>query len=258
MSANTNAPAAIKPKNGLLVKFRSWHRWAGVIAALFLIIFSLTGMVLNYKKPVLTALGLEPQPAFEQKQPGKPADGKQEPAAAQSTARHAGNMLEQTVSLTQALALVREQWGEAPLERVELKMEQGEWLYKIKRKGGAELWVSAETGATFTKGEYEKVRRQAGSAPVKTFDWGKFLLDLHTGKIGGPVGVAIMTVMGGMLFFLTISGMYLWLKPILIRRAQAAARATTTATMSSSPPATNVRPSADAKPLPDAAPAGKV
>ncbi|WCJ58696.1 PepSY-associated TM helix domain-containing protein [Fontisphaera persica] len=214
---NINPAAAPAPKNAWLLKFRVWHRWAGVAAALFLLIFSLTGMVLNYKKPIFQALGLETPPPATAARPGD------KPASAPAP-RHAGNLLEQRVAWPDALALARREWGEAPLERVELKMEQGEWLYKIKRKDGAELWVSAETGARFAKGEYEKVRRGADGAPVKAFDWGKFLLHLHTGKIGGPIGVAVMTLMGGALFFLTLSGLYLWAKPLFIRRANAAAR----------------------------------
>lgn len=216
---NTNVSPAPKPKHNLLLLFRLWHRWAGLVAALFLIVISLTGIVLNYKKPIFQALGLEPKLPAAQAKSTLPA-----PKAAPEP-RHAGNLLALPVTFAQAVEVARRQWGEAPLERVELKQEQGEWLYKIKRQGGAELWVSAVTGAHFAKGEYEKLRRGPDGAPVKSFDWGKLMLDLHTGKIGGPVGVAIMSGVAGLLFFLTLSGVYLWLKPLLIRRANAAARA---------------------------------
>jgi uncharacterized iron-regulated membrane protein len=215
---NAHVASAPKPKNNRLIQFRLWHRWAGLAAALFLLVISLTGMVLNYKKPIFQALGLEPKlPATEGKSAAPASQLAPEP-------RHAGNVLALPVSFAQALDAARRAWGDAPVERLELKMEQGEWVYKIKRKGGAELWVSAVTGAHFAKSEYEKWRRGPDGAPAKSFDWGKLMLDLHTGKIGGPVGVAIMTGVGGLLFFLTLSGVYLWLKPLLIRRANAAAR----------------------------------
>lgn len=216
---NPSLSSTPKPKPWLLIQLRLWHRWAGVVAALFLMIVSLTGMVLNYKKPIFQALGLEPTlPAVEKVKPNAAFQTAAEPL-------HAGNWQALPVSLAQALALAREQWGDAPLERVELKMEQGEWLYKIKRKGGAEIWVSAATGAHFTKGAYEKARRALDGTVGKGFDWGKLILDLHTGKIGGPVGVAVMTAMAGVLFFLTLSGLYLWLKPLLLRRTPRAAKA---------------------------------
>lgn len=217
MSQNLASPP--KPQNGLLLKCRLWHRWAGLAAALFLLLISLTGIVLNYKKPIFQALGWEPKPPAAQHQSPAPAPGK---AAAP---RHAGNLLQLPVTMEQALAVARQAWGDTPLERVELKQEQGEWLYKIKRQGGAEIWISVASGAHFTKGRYEKARRAADGTPVKSFDWGKFILDLHTGKIGGPVGVAVMTGVAGVLFFLTLSGVYLWLKPALIRRANARGRA---------------------------------
>lgn len=202
-----------KPKNWLLIKFRLWHRWGGVMAALFLLVVSFTGIVLNYKKPIFQALGLESSP---------PAGDKAKPAPTHRRAgepQHAGHVQSLPVSLAQALTVAQAQWGNAPLERVELKMEQGQWLYKIKRNGGAEIWICATTGEHFTKAAYEKARRAADGKPLKSFDWGKFFLDLHTGKIGGPLGVALMTAMAGVLFFLTLSGLYLWLKPLLIRRA---------------------------------------
>ncbi|MCX8157311.1 MAG: PepSY domain-containing protein [Verrucomicrobiae bacterium] len=215
---NPSPTPTVKPKNWLLLQSRVWHRWAGVIAALFLVVVSLTGIVLNYKKPIFQTLGLEPAPlAGDKEKTSSSAKSAGEP-------RQASHLQTLPVSMAQALAVAREQWGDAPLERVELKLEQGEWLYKIKRQGGAEIWISAATGAHFSKGAYEKARRAPDGTAIKSFDWGKFVLDLHTGKIGGPVGVAVMTGVAGVLFFLTLSGLYLWLKPLLLRRANAAAR----------------------------------
>jgi hypothetical protein len=121
-----------------------------------------------------------------------------------------------------ALELARKEWGDAPLERIELKDEHGELICKIKEQRGNELWLYPETGAHFIKGEYEKVAKVGSDGVVnKQFDWGKFMLNLHTGKIGGETGKAIMSLASVMLLFLTVSGVYLWLKPVLIRRQNA-------------------------------------
>jgi uncharacterized iron-regulated membrane protein len=47
------------------------------------------------------------------------------------------------------------------------------------------------------------------------------MLDLHTGKIGGEAGKALMSAAALVLLFLTGSGIYLWIKPLLIRRQNA-------------------------------------
>ncbi|HEY9173121.1 MAG TPA: PepSY domain-containing protein [Verrucomicrobiae bacterium] len=113
-----------------------------------------------------------------------------------------------------------------PLKRIELKAERGQLIYKLRRAGGSELWVNAADGAHFPKGQYERiVRAGADGVPVRTTDWGKILIDLHTGKIGGEAGKAVMTCAAVLLLLLTCSGVYVWLKPLLIRRESRLSRA---------------------------------
>ncbi len=134
-----------------------------------------------------------------------------------------------------ALALARRELGVVPLERIELKQEDG-LVWKIKSRAGSEVIINASTGAVFSKGPYEKLGPPGSDGrPARSFDWGKFLLDLHTGKIGGEVGKAIMTVAAAALLFLTVSGLYLWLKPLLIRRTNARARETAPAAVAGLP-----------------------
>jgi hypothetical protein len=122
------------------------------------------------------------------------------------------------VKLESALEIARAEWGEVPLERIELKDERGGLFYKLKKRRGAEMWVNATTGAHFLKSEYERVGKAgADGAPMRRTDWGKILIDLHTGRIGGEVGKAIMSVAALILLFLTASGVYLWARPLLIR-----------------------------------------
>ncbi|MDW8311005.1 MAG: PepSY domain-containing protein, partial [Verrucomicrobiales bacterium] len=125
----------------------------------------------------------------------------------------------------QALTLAREALGEVPLERIELKSEYGQLVYKIKAARGDELWINAATGTHHVKGRYEKVKQAAdGTVVARTTDWGKILFDLHTGKIGGEIGKAVMTAASVLLLLLSVSGIYMWLKPLLIRRANARAK----------------------------------
>jgi uncharacterized iron-regulated membrane protein len=224
-----------KPKNWLLAKSRQWHLWGGLIAGLFLLVFGVTGIVLNYKKPIFTALGLEmkqPETKINEPQVSKPK-------APHATLTTTTGLAALGVNLDGALAEARAEWGEKTLERIELKNERGEWIYKIKAKDGGELWVNTTTGSRFLKGEYERIGRTgADGTPVRSTDWGKILIDLHTGKIGGETGKAIMSVAALLLLFLTVSDVYMWLKPLLIRRQNAKATAGTAASQPAHIPTT--------------------
>jgi uncharacterized iron-regulated membrane protein len=225
MNNPSSKPVPPKSKNWLLAKSRQWHLWGGLIAGIFLLLVAATGIVLNYKKPIFTALGIERE-AKELKPAGadqaKPA--KRDKTAVQLTTTT--GFAAASVSIEAALTLARENLGDVALERIELKDEHGTLLYKIKTRGGEELQINAITGTHYVKGEYEKVKADAsGAVAVRTTDWGKIMLDLHTGKIGGEVGKAIMTFAAGIMLLLTLSGVYMWLKPLLIRRQNAKARA---------------------------------
>lgn len=240
MNSNSSKSTAPKSKNWLLAKSRQWHLWGGLIAGVFLLVVGATGIVLNYKKPIFAALGLERE-AKEM----KVADGdyaKPEKRAKKETKlTTVAGFAAATVSVEQALALARKNLGEVALERIELKDEHGTLLYKIKSHSGEELQVNAITGAHFVKGEYEKVKAAPdGAVMARTTDWGKIMLDLHTGKIGGEVGKAIMTVAAVVMLLLTLSGVYMWLKPLLIRRQNAKARAAVTGSAGVAPPAVPV------------------
>ena len=223
-TTNSNLSNRPKPRHWLLAKSRQWHLWGGLIAGLFILVVAATGIVLNYKKPIFTALGLEKmekEADYSPKIKGKPAKSE----SAQLTTAVSPETTAQMMA--HALELARAEWGNAPLERIELKDEHGELICKVKEQGGNELWLYPATGAHLVKGEYEKVGKAgADGMVVKQFDWGKFMLNLHTGKIGGEAGKAIMSLAAVMLLFLTASGVYMWLKPVLIRRQNAKAKQT--------------------------------
>lgn len=126
--------------------------------------------------------------------------------------------------------------GDVEVERIELKAEPGQTLYKVKQASGEELWIDAATGAQFTKGRYQKTAKMgADGGPAAQTDWGKILLDLHTGKIGGAIGKAIMSAVAILLVFLSLSGVYMWLKPILIRRTNKLSKPVTAQSAASRP-----------------------
>lgn len=227
---NPSAANTPRPKHRLLTLMRRWHLWGGVIAALFLLVFGLTGIVLNYKKPLFRALGLEspPAPRAEAARPDTPdpAGGPAGAGPATPGFTTATGFAAAGIGPEAALAAGHRELGEVPLERIELKQEAGGLVWKIKSRDGREVLVHATTGHAVTKGRYEKLGpADAQGRPARSFDWGKFLLDLHTGQIGGEVGKALMTLAAAGLLFLTGSGLYLWLKPLLIRRANARNRA---------------------------------
>lgn len=229
---NLSERPAPKPKHWLLAKSRQWHLWGGLIAAIFLLVVGATGIVLNYKKPIFTAFGLERdgREMKEMKPMGSASARADQPDQSAGPLTTATGFAAATVSVEQALALARESLGDVALERIELKDERGTLLYKIKSRAGQELQINARTGSHYVKGEYEKVKMDAtGTVLARTTDWGKIMLDLHTGKIGGEVGKALMTLAAVMLLLLTVSGVYMWLKPVLIRRQNAKAKAAATA-----------------------------
>ncbi|HWQ91717.1 MAG TPA: PepSY-associated TM helix domain-containing protein [Clostridia bacterium] len=219
---NSKSTSAPKPKNWLLAKSRQWHTWGGLVAALFLLVVGTSGVILNYKQPIFSALGLERAPLKAEKT--RTLNGN----AATVELSTATGLSSLPVTFEQALQTARDQWGDVPLERIELKSEHGQTHYKIKGTLGDELWMNAATGTHFTKSQYEKIAK-GGTAtlPARQIDWGKILIDLHTGKIGGPFGKALMSAAAVVLVFLSLSGVYMWLKPLMIRRKNKQAKEAT-------------------------------
>lgn len=245
----TQSPSSVRPRHRLLAWARRWHAWGGLLAALFLLVAGSTGVVLNYKKPILTALGLESREPV-QRSKVKAADRPAETGAGFTTVT---GFDAAAIPIAQALAAARERLGEVSLDRIELKRESGVLVWKVKAADEREVIVDATTGAAFLKGRYERNAAGGNSAGGgRSIDWGRIALDLHTGKIGGEVGKALMTVMALMLVFLSMSGVYLYAKPWLIRRANARAR---NRSVTAAPRARDVSTAPSTTPTPTPAPA---
>jgi hypothetical protein len=216
-----NTPVAPKSKSRWLTQSRRWHKWGGVAAGLFLLVAATSGIILNYKRPIFAALGVELNARELRTSDGRSRSPKSQDNYT-ATPTTVDGLSKVAISLEQALALACESWGDVPVERIELRADRSGLLYRIKARSGEELQVNATTGTHFVKGEYEKVKATAdGKVAARTMDWGRIILDLHTGKIGGEVGKAVMSFAAFLLLWLTLSGVYLWLKPLLIRRKSA-------------------------------------
>jgi uncharacterized iron-regulated membrane protein len=196
--------------NRRLAQLRRWHKWGGLIAGLFLLVLAATGILLNYKQPIFSALGIP----TKRERDVSPLPQTAKPAGVSfSTDGIAGGK----VTFEQALALAKNEWGDAAIERAEIRAEQGGVTFRFRNDAGEELWVDAADGRHAVKGEYERISRsESEGKPARSTDWGKMLIDLHTGRIGGEAGKIVMSLVALVLLFLTASGVYMWAKPLLI------------------------------------------
>lgn len=207
-------------KSRSVARYRRWHKWGGITAGLLLLVLGTTGIILNYKQPIFSKLGIESKRAERDASP-LPASKPDNEVTFTTEAGVTGG----TVDFAGALAIARAEWGDVPLERVEVRADRDTVTFRFRKAGGAELWVDAADGRHIVKGEYERIGKPDKDGNVaRTTDWGKILIDLHTGKIGGGIGKAVVSLAAGLLLLLTLSGFYLWLKPLFIRRQTQAAR----------------------------------
>jgi hypothetical protein len=218
MSSENNRTPELK--NRRLAQFRQFHKWGGVIAASLLLVLGTTGIILNYKQPIFARLRIETKRGERDASPLPASKSTNQIAFTTSTGISGG-----AVDFAGALALARAEWGDVPLERVEMRAERGSVSYRFRKSGGAEFWVDASDGTHLAKSEYERIGKAgADGLPTRQTDWGKILIDLHTGRIGGEIGKAVVFCGACLLLLLTLSGLYMWAKPIFIRRQIASAR----------------------------------
>ena len=206
-------PRNPESQNRRLTQFRRWHKWIGVSATLFLLVLGTTGIVLNYKQPIFTKAGIELRRGEREASPLPMRSPSREIKFTTGSAVSGG-----AVDFAGALAIARAEWGDVQLDRAELRSERGTVSYRFRKTGGEELWIDAADGMHVTKTEYERIGKPgADGLPTRQTDWGKLLIDLHTGRIGGDIGKAVVSFAAFLLLMLTLSGVYLWLKPMFIR-----------------------------------------
>lgn len=171
----------------LLKFFRKTHKWVGIGAALILLNVSITGLLLLEKK------------AFDWIQP----------TAHEGSAGAA----EDFIDLQTLLAVVFAQGHEdfktvVDIERVDFRPDKR--VHRVhSRNHFSEMQIDAITGEVLHVG-----RRRSD-----------LFENLHDGTFygsffGGWVHLLLMPVAAVALLFLTISGLYLWLTPLLNKRAR--------------------------------------
>jgi uncharacterized iron-regulated membrane protein len=204
--------------NSLARRFRKWHSVLGAFAAIFLVVVGLTGIFLNHK-PFFTRLLTGNAP-----EPHKAKADVQKVGSRATELRLGDGIAKLAIGFDRALHLATERWGDQRVEKIELRDEKGELVYRIKQPDGPELLISAATGEILERGHYEKLgAMEPDGKRARSFDWGKLMLDLHTGKIVGQPGRYVSTGVSLMLLILTLTGVYLWVKPKLnVQTARAA------------------------------------
>ncbi len=176
---------------------RAWHKWVGVVAALALISFAVTGILLNNRE----TFGLKP-PA-----PKPPAP---DAAAASDLPKFTAGVRLASLPVTpeQALAIARQRFGDVPLDKLELKHEKGALQYRIhtREKPPAKLYIDAATGDAVTQ------------QPEAAAKLEKFILDLHHFNFGEGRFRIVADVFAGSLALLTASGLWLFVREESARR----------------------------------------
>jgi len=149
--------SVVKPKNpnALLIAFRKYHTWLGVVMSLFVLLIATTGIYLNHKDLF--------KPNKEEKPPPEIA-GKEPPTGDGSTLTTTTDLNQLPVTFADAQAAYRDKYGEQPIERIELKNEKGRLVYKVKAASG-ELVVDAQSGTSASKkGSDNKEKKPAERA----------------------------------------------------------------------------------------------
>ncbi len=191
-----------KSKNGLLIFFRKWHGWLGVVLSIFIITTCLSGIILNHKGLFLS----EKKKEYKSKKDGEIVAALTLPIAAAS---------EPMQLLNSTLLAAHQAVGSTEFEKVELKNEHGELICKVVieedrevlgRMDHGELKIIDTASASKSKKEMEE------------FNLGKAIKDLHTGKLGGMAGILLIDLVSFVIILLTLSGLYLWGLPIYRKR----------------------------------------
>jgi uncharacterized iron-regulated membrane protein len=193
----TKAPVSPAKGNQWLSQFRKWHSWGGLFLSVFILLVAVTGILLNHKDFFF--------------------HGEKRKVTGQF--RTTTDVAAVPITLQRVLALAHEHYGDAPLEKVELKDENGQMIYKVSQGHGEEIRIDAHTGAVFSKYGASLAADQESH-----WHWAKIVDDLHTGKIFGSVGKLVVDLTSGVIIALTLTGIYLWGVPILHKRENARKR----------------------------------
>lgn len=198
-----------KKRNLRLFKWLTkYHGYMGVAFGILIISASLTGIFLNHEDFILGLGKTEPMEST-----------KEAPSTEPHSLLWADALPAAAISFEQALALAARAFGEqTPLDRIELKDEGGQLVYKIRTKQRfgkeREIVIDAFTGDAVLREEGGYLLKKVGSPDEGDFagvDWGKLIEAIHTGEFfGGWWGKLLIDLCAVVMIFLTGSGMYMW------------------------------------------------
>ncbi|MCX7664948.1 MAG: PepSY domain-containing protein [Gemmataceae bacterium] len=148
------SPAAVAPKgqaphkknpNALLLLFRKYHTYFGLFAGGFIVMIALTGIYLNHKS---TFQFLLPQSS----------KAKADPPSSMAPSGKIGlpntqQLAALPLTMLGALEQAQTHLGERPIERIELRNEKGQLVYKIKSIDGPEVIIDVHSNEIEIKGE---------------------------------------------------------------------------------------------------------
>jgi len=184
-------------KNWLLIKFREWHSWGGLFLSGFIIVVAITGIMLNHKDLFFH---------------GKEEDG---PSGLLASTTDLSTI---PVTFDAAMQKARDHFGDAPLEKIELKDERGDLIYKVVQGKGQEIIIDAHSGEMRSKYGVKLTPGQDGETKTASLNWAKIVEDLHTGKFLGAGGRLVVDLTSLTIIALTVTGIYLWGVPYLRKR----------------------------------------
>jgi len=166
-----------------LRQFRSIHKWIGISVALFMLITSMTGVMLGWKKNV---------------------DILQPPTLAGSSTNVSDWVSFEKVTLSALRAIDSVTHEENSVDRLDVRFDKG--IVKVLfTKGYWEAQIDAATGKTL-------------SVAQRHADW---IEHIHDGSIISDLFKLLYTnYIGFGLLFLSITGFWLWYGPKVIRKAK--------------------------------------
>lgn len=187
-------PIRLPPVESESVHMRQYHRWVSILAAIFLLVVSVTGVILQVQK--LT---------------GEDADAG-EHAAAPAVAGSLTTVMtavEYTALLTRTLDAARSRAPDSPVTSVSLKMDGStvQGVVMLPGEPPRQLLVDARSGRVLGD-----ERRERESLAMR----------IHSGEILGEPGVVLGILWGSALVILSVTGGWVYLD--MYRRRRKAAK----------------------------------
>jgi uncharacterized iron-regulated membrane protein len=157
------------------------HRWTGLILALFAIVISVTGIMLNHKR----AIGIMIEPSHK-------------PSAPLAEALPLAALLDRAIE-----AFAHPSYGtEKSVNRMDFRPGRGYIKVRFRDPENTEVILDTATGAVLSIAPRDDV----------------FYEQLHSGELFGGDWVILSDIAGVAIIFLASTGFYLWLRPYLRRR----------------------------------------